>query len=188
MIKSLNSIVGTAKWLVRVIYILRSAHLPEIILDFPPHRSEDSGGVVLRRYPLCPRRATRGGLPPPSSRGISESDCQDPRRLGDGSRHHDASPGTDTSFPQVKSHQGVQTSAENSENSSKRRPRRKCPEGAIPKGRAGKFLMPSSRSPHGFSGRISHFQTPIVVGPAAFSGSGHDVFRSERHLRQYLAS
>ena len=31
--------------------------------------------------------------------------------LGDGSRHHDASPGTDTSSPQVKSHQGVQTRA-----------------------------------------------------------------------------
>ena len=32
-----------------------------------------------------------------------------PARLGDGSRRHDPSPGTDTSFPQVKSHQGVPT-------------------------------------------------------------------------------
>ena len=53
-------------------------------------------------------------------------------------------------------------------NSSKRRPRRKCPEGAIPKGRAVKFLMLSSRSPHGFSWRISHFRTPIVVQQFAF--------------------
>ena len=72
-----------------------------------------------------------------------------------------------------------------SENSSQRRPRRKCPEGAISEGRDGKFLMPNSENPHEFSWKTSHFRTPIAVQPAIFRNRASDAWRSERYLRQY---
>lgn len=67
--------------------------------------------MALRRDSLCPQRAAHGGILPPPPRGISDCDRQDPRRLGHGSCHHHASPGTDTFFSRVKSHQGVPTRA-----------------------------------------------------------------------------
>ena len=115
--------------------------------------------VALRRDLLCPQRAAHGGILPPPPRRIPTVIA---KTRADSVMVH-----VTATFRLAPTHSFLESiptkvsnaGTENSENSSQRRPRRKCPEGAISEGRDGKFLMPNSEAPHSPPGK------PHIFGP-----------------------
>ncbi len=107
-------------------YNLRSAHLTRVFSEFPSSHQTRLCGWDAAPERRLPEREVGGSQSPP--RAATEPDPPGSRRLGRGPPHHDASLGSVPSFssrqvpPRCPSPR-----PKNFQNSSTRRPRRKCP-------------------------------------------------------------